>query len=72
VPHILQGEILIPGKSKYPSRRADHNMRAFILQQIFMLPDVNTSIEDSNFNFREIFAEPLKFMTYLQKDKCSN
>jgi hypothetical protein len=37
-----------------------------------MLPDVNTSIEDSNFNFREIFAEPLKFMTYLQKDKWSN
>jgi hypothetical protein len=46
-------------------------MRAFILQQIFMLPDVNTSIEDSNFNFSKIFAEPLKFVAYLQKDRSS-
>ena len=64
--HILEWEILLSGKSKYPSRCANHNMRALILQQIFMLPDVNSSIEDSNFNFRQIFAEPLKLMADLK------
>jgi hypothetical protein len=31
-----------------------------------MLPDVNSSIEDSNFNFRQIFAEPLKLVADLK------
>jgi hypothetical protein len=71
MPHILEGEILLFGKSKYPSRSTDHDMRALILQQIFMLPDVNSSIEDSNFNFRQVFAEPLKLVAYLQKTRAA-
>lgn len=71
MPHILEGEILLSGKSKYPSRSTDHDMRAFILQQIFMLPDVNSSIEDNNFNFRQIFAEPLKLVAYLQNTRAA-
>uniref|UniRef100_A0A0A9DRZ3 Uncharacterized protein n=1 Tax=Arundo donax TaxID=35708 RepID=A0A0A9DRZ3_ARUDO len=65
MPHILQGEILLSGKGKYPSRCANHNMRAFILQQILMFSDVDPSIEDSNFYFGQILAESLELMTYL-------
>lgn len=70
--HILEGEILLSSKSKYPARCANHNMRTFILQQIFMLPDVNSSVEDSNFNFGQIFAEPLKLVAYLRKTRTNN
>jgi hypothetical protein len=72
MPHVLQGEVLVSCKSKNPSRCADHNMRAFILQQVFMLSDVDTSVEDSNFYFGQVLAEPLKLVAYLHKKTVAN
>lgn len=41
-------------------------MRAFILQQLFVELDVDTTIENSNLDIRQISAEPLKLVTDLQ------
>lgn len=42
-------------------------MRTLILKQFFVNFDIDTTIENSNFDIRKICAEPLKFMTYLDK-----
>lgn len=66
MPHIPQRQVLVSCQCKYSSRSSNNNMRAFILQQLFVELDVDTTIENSNLYIRQISAEPLKLMTDLQ------
>jgi hypothetical protein len=46
--HILQGKILVTGKSKDSSWSANYNMRALIFQYILVLGYVHSTVEHCN------------------------
>jgi len=65
MPHTFEAQILISGQAQNPARCPDNYVRAFILQNIFMSLDVDTTIENRHLYVGKIGTESFELMANL-------
>lgn len=65
MPHTFEAQILISGQAQNTTRCPDNYVRTFILQNIFMGFDVDTTIENRHLYVGKVGAESLELVANL-------